>query len=89
MIKKGLIVLPAKTSNEDGEGEKKKPKLARGTPVIHKAKPVPKLQKKEAIKLVDVGSDNIKITRPDDILTAEMIIRKREIELQKRYGGEI
>lgn len=44
---------------------------------------------KNPIKLVDVGSDNIKITRPDDILTAEMIIHKREIELQKRYGGEI
>ena len=44
---------------------------------------------KNPIKLVDVGPDNIKITRQDDLLTAEMIIRKRQIQLQRRYGGEI
>ena len=53
MIKKGLLILPAKNNNE-GDGENKKPNLARGTPIIHKATPVPKLQKKEAIKLVNV-----------------------------------
>lgn len=42
---------------------------------------------KNPIKLVDVGTDNIKITRPDDLLTAELIIRKREAKMLQEYGG--
>ncbi len=41
---------------------------------------------KRRVKLVDVGADNIKITRPEDLDTARMIIRKREEKMQN-YGG--
>ena len=42
---------------------------------------------KRRIKLVDVGRDNIKITRPEDIETATMIIRKREAKTTEINGG--
>ncbi len=43
---------------------------------------------KNPVKLVETGSDNIKITRKEDLLTAEMIIRKREAEMLRKFGGE-
>ncbi len=42
---------------------------------------------KNPVKLVDIGSDNIKITRPEDIVMAELIIKKREELMLKSYGG--
>lgn len=42
---------------------------------------------KRKVKLVDVGRDNIKITCPEDIETALMIIRKREAKNNASNGG--
>ncbi len=42
---------------------------------------------KRKVKLVDVGRDNIKITCPEDIETALMIIRKREGKSSPSIGG--
>jgi len=42
---------------------------------------------KRKVKLVDVGRDNIKITCPEDIETALMIIRKREARVNASNGG--